>query len=182
MTRTRHKPGTKLNKLYLLYNFSNLDDKRVYWYCKCDCGNYKLLRANNLQSKRRTKSCGCIAGNRIRKYTILESLFRGLYHKYGSSAKERSYEFSLHRDEFKELVQSNCHYCGKEPKNIFYGYRRKSSLFYNGIDRKNNKLGYISGNCVSCCRRCNLSKNSMGLEDFYKWAYSVFTHSCLFSS
>lgn len=34
----------------------------AYWICKCDCGTIKSIRGSNLrQSKKSTKSCGCIA-------------------------------------------------------------------------------------------------------------------------
>ena len=33
-------------------------NKTIYWKCKCDCGNFTWVKANNLQSGA-VKSCGC---------------------------------------------------------------------------------------------------------------------------
>lgn len=36
------------------------------WLCKCDCGKFKIIRADSLRS-RRALSCGCKQGNRPKK-------------------------------------------------------------------------------------------------------------------
>ena len=41
-----------------------------------------------------------------------------------------------------------------------------SSFTFNGIDRKNNNLGYTYDNCVTACTTCNKAKNSMTIEEF----------------
>lgn len=40
------------------------------------------------------------------------------------------------------------------------------NYFYNGIDRKDNDIGYVIENCVSCCDECNKAKRNMLYE---KW-------------
>jgi hypothetical protein len=45
--------------------------------------------------------------------------------------------------------------------NVAYG-----DYVYNGIDRKNNSLGYVSNNCVPCCSECNLMKRKMSVNQF----------------
>ncbi len=37
-----------------------------------------------------------------------------------------------------------------------------------GVDRINNKIGYISGNVVPACMYCNIMKNAMDLEIFFE--------------
>jgi hypothetical protein len=41
-----------------------------------------------------------------------------------------------------------------------------NACVYNGIDRKNNRLGYFSANVVSCCVVCNKAKRTMPYEEF----------------
>ena len=48
----------------------------------------------------------------------------------------------------------HCHF------GIYGGYT------YNGIDRKDNNLGYEKANCVPCCKRCNQMKNDMTMDEF----------------
>ena len=37
---------------------------------------------------------------------------------------------------------------------------------YNGIDRKDNALGYVEGNVVSCCKFCQYAKRDLPYEEF----------------
>jgi hypothetical protein len=38
---------------------------RVFWWCLCDCGAIKLVHGGRLRSGQ-TRSCGCLAGARLR--------------------------------------------------------------------------------------------------------------------
>ena len=80
------------------------------------------------------------------------------------------------------MFQKNCHYCGVEPNQFPKGNWAKSynGLFiYNGIDRKDNKIGYLLENCVSCCTICNRAKHSLSEEDFENWITRITTYKLL---
>ena len=49
--------GMKFGKLLPLYYFHK--NNKVYWRCKCECGNFTDVLAHSLKSNR-TMSCGCI--------------------------------------------------------------------------------------------------------------------------
>ncbi len=54
--------GKKFGKLTVLFKVNRIGStglKKVYWYCKCDCGNYKTIYTNCLKFGG-TQSCGCI--------------------------------------------------------------------------------------------------------------------------
>lgn len=40
---------------------------------------------------------------------------------------------------------------------------------YGGMDRVDNAGGYVWGNVLPACFRCNRAKWSAGLEDFLRW-------------
>lgn len=72
-------PGTKYGHLTVL----STEGKSVY--CRCDCGNEKLVLKNNLLSSR-TRSCGCIRttyiiqpGTKFGRLTVL-SIDRQIVH------------------------------------------------------------------------------------------------------
>ena len=43
-----------------------------------------------------------------------------------------------------------------------------NNVHINGIDRKDNTIGYSFDNCVSCCGDCNYSKGKQDRETFEK--------------
>ena len=49
-------------------------------------------------------------------------------------------------------------------------------FIYNGIDRKNNDMGYRLDNCVSCCTLCNRRKGGMEYAEFITWILKAATH------
>jgi hypothetical protein len=77
---------------------------------------------------------------------------------YKSKAGAAGTEFSLNRVEFVDLVTDYCFYCTAAPKPT------------HGVDRVDNRKGYVRGNVVTCCRQCNVAKNDHSREDFESWA------------
>ena len=49
--------GKKFGMITVLDNYI-IKNKRVYWYCKCDCGKI-FLRRSDIISRADVKSCGC---------------------------------------------------------------------------------------------------------------------------
>lgn len=86
-----------------------------------------------------------------------------------SSSKKRNLSWELTDDTALELFKGSCHYCGH-------------SKTQNGIDRKNNNLGYITGNVVSCCSTCNMMKYTLGYDDFFKIINIISLRMCFHSN
>src|ERR1039457_590270 len=92
---------------------------------------------------------------------------------------------SLTFDEWYELSQQNCFYCGVEPSqrsnrhtedDRSSTYARKNGTFiYNGVDRINNLEHHID-ECVPCCQTCNMAKNTMPIKFFKAWIIKVYKH------
>lgn len=125
----------------------------ISWYCKCDCGQKKYVRASNLRSGH-TKSCGC-----SRRLESGLAAKRDVFREYKQNAKRRGYLFNLSFDNFIKLISKPCGYCGSIDTKIRKVSSDSGSFVYNGIDRKNNSIGYIIGNCISCCKFCNRAKD-----------------------
>lgn len=130
----------------------------VIWKCQCDCGNMCEIDASNLGKG--TNSCGCYRKSYKRKNALQksEASFNGLYYEYLRNAKSRKKDFELTKEQFKELTSKSCHYCNKKPSKIFYKEGCNGEYIYNGVDRRDNNLGYILENCVPCCYKCNTIK------------------------
>lgn len=49
---------------------------------------------------------------------------------------------------------------------MFFGATYNGDYVYNGVDRLDNAVGYLPGNCVPCCKFCNLAKAGGSYEEF----------------
>jgi 5-methylcytosine-specific restriction endonuclease McrA len=91
-------------------------------------------------------------------------------HVYRHGSRVRGWEWALGRAEFDRLITSACVYCGSPPLTPYREPGRTYDGFtYNGIDRVDNKLGYVPGNVVTCCKVCNHAKWNMGQAEFVAW-------------
>lgn len=153
------------------------------WTCQCTCGNTKDVPAGDLK-KGSIKSCGCYrreidrSGLRAgpRKYSEYDSLCMVLYRDYIAGAKARALAFDVTFDQFKLLIVQPCYYCGREPQLRYIRanrLRKKEFLTANGLDRVDNKLGYLMLNIVPCCGICNRMKSNMASTDFLTHIKSI---------
>jgi 5-methylcytosine-specific restriction endonuclease McrA len=148
------------------------------WACLCDCGAEHQVSAATLSSGR-CVSCGCWSRetNQNRRAPDGVSGMKALISRYHHSAKKRGLFFRLNLDEFHCLTVSACHYCGAAPsRTIVFNNKGYTSYRFNGIDRKNNSIGYVLSNCVPCCTDCNNCKGSRSYDEFLSLIRKIFNH------
>lgn len=78
---------------------------------------------------------------------------------YRSRAARRSLPCTLTDAELAVLFHRPCFYCAARPT-------ASSAVALNGVDRVNNALGYVHGNVVPCCARCNYMKGALSVQVF----------------
>ena len=161
--------GLRFGKLSVISR-SGLDKKRrSLWLCKCDCGKEKIVPGYKLRST--TKSCGCLIIERSKARSSDPEFYKKypniarMYLQYKKGAYKRKLSFSITPEEFEKLTLSLCHYCG-------------SIIERNGIDRKDNSVGYDLSNCLPCCWQCNRSKLAMPYEEFIAWIDKLVNKRC----
>jgi hypothetical protein len=175
--------GQKFNRL-LVVSAAPSRHKRAYWNCLCDCGKTCVAMGKYLRQGKK-QSCGCLSienrqgvsklGVLARQANMLppgEAAFNVLFATYRSSAEIRGLIFELTKDQVRVLTKQNCFYCGKAPTSV-YRPNISNGYLYNGIDRRNNLLGYVLGNVVSCCKLCNWMKNAFEETTFLSHCASV---------
>lgn len=143
----------------------------AYYSCLCECGTIRDVQATPLRTGR-TASCGCIT-RQLRRAEYGESAFRQLLHSYKKSAESRGYLWGISRAEAVALFSAQCHYCDLPPSSVYIPTRGNGCFTYNGIDRMDNKLGYVAGNVVSSCPTCNRAKSGQRYEVFMSWMQGV---------
>jgi hypothetical protein len=90
-----------------------------------------------------------------------------VYREYERRAKARIQKFSMSLEDFTLLLQMNCEYCGRSPK----------EAGGMGVDRRDNSCGYVLANCSPSCEVCNLMKRSYSREKFLDHVRLVYEFS-----
>lgn len=157
------------------------DTGRRSYSCTCICGNSIECRSETLRGAR--PSCGCWhsdwASETFSKAPG-EISYGRLYTSCRTGARSRGIEFSLSREEHREIIIQDCYYCGAPPA-PFNAYVKKDGTISrrfkpkdvnrawvkaNGVDRYDNSKGYTRDNCVPCCSFCNHAKRDHSAEEF----------------
>lgn len=160
-----------------LLSFEGYNDKlRPIFNVRCNlCKNEYISTYYNFKDIRRIKSSCRKCSNKMNKtYNVMslsEAQISIVYSNYKSRAKSKNWEFLISKEEFTNLIHSNCHYCDLSP-NKFRKDRVKNlrvidtNEFSNGIDRLDSSKGYIIDNVVACCEDCNKAKRNLSYTQF----------------
>ena len=160
------------------------------WVCRCICGKERSVKAQAL-IERTSKSCGC------RKEELVSAAFTkkhgrrarySIFNNYRGAARRRGYEWGFSFERFCEFLGKPCFYCGIMPSSLWNDYYmdragrhfgERQDLYYNGVDRLDNSVGYVEGNCITACGHCNLSKNDLSREEWLAWVKRLYEHQGL---
>jgi len=170
--------GQKFSRLTVLRRAENNKAGDAFWWCRCDCGKEVRVIARALRTGA-TRSCNCLQKETARAMNILppgECAFNQLLNGYKWNARHRDFSFDLTKEQFRELTQGACVYCGDLPNQEIKVPSNNGSYVYNGIDRLDSKLGYTKDNCVSACGVHNLMKLDMTVEQFLQACQKVSDH------
>ncbi len=139
---------------------------------RCDCGNeFQVLDRSQLEKGKLT-SCGCRKHmNEIRKRSGIATTMTHVFTQAKKSAKDRGIEWLLTKEQWSEIVASECTYCGNPAGNETQGRSRgdgtrQETFYYNGVDRYDSNGPYSIDNSVPCCKTCNWMKRDLSAEEF----------------
>lgn len=160
--------------------------------CHCTCGN-TIYVPHAEWNRRHAMSCGCNTWYSTRMLAKSQRKppgvrgFMDLLGRYKVSAKYKKRVFELSLNEFKTLVDDNCHYCNTAPTVKHYVHelngpctneaRELAAYIYNGIDRLDPSIGYTRDNCVTCCKTCNVAKMAMTHMQFLLHIEKIYKHA-----
>jgi hypothetical protein len=182
--RKNHK-DKKYNHLTMLYPIrSGGRGVGVYWLAQCDCGRLKEVRGSDAANGT-VKTCGgCEHHKALLQNNALDTALkvtgkfsrvaglRAQLRRYIKSALDRQIVWALSPEEFLQIVEQDCTYCGKPPREYKakqFGKRgRTVKALMNGIDRIDSKQGYLMNNVVPCCSVCNRMKMATDTGSFLR--------------
>lgn len=179
MPKIKDLAGETFGRLTVLFLLGTIPGSGAFWECRCTCGNITSVRRGDLLSGK-TKSCGCLALE-VRSKAHGVSSFNKVLNNYKQHARHRGYEWGLSTEDFKELTQQPCKYCGRPPSNYCgeASQCKNGGYTYTGIDRVDNDRGYFIDNVVPCCSVCNRAKDTQTEEEFLSWVSTVYIKTLL---
>jgi hypothetical protein len=163
--------GQKFGKL-LVCAIAGRDKKYgLMWKCECECGRIVECRSGMLRYGA-IKSCGCSR----RKMKPADAQINRAHRSFVSNARRRGLSVQLTKSEWLSIVRMPCYYCNAEGSNIWVPVNRcyGSSFSCNGVDRLDSNKNYTKRNSVSCCKHCNIAKNSLTVNEFLGLVQAVY--------
>ena len=94
-----------------------------------------------------------------------------------TAALKRNLSFTLTLKEFCYMSTQNCHYCGKKPSRLYRTFKKE--VYFSGLDRVDNNIGYDIHNIVPCCGHCNTSKRDMTVNDFITHVKKIYNYTLI---
>jgi hypothetical protein len=120
------------------------------WLAECECGTKKAMGATEFYRKTSISSCrACFDRSTPHHYLRpYQSMYNSL-----KNFKSKEHEVTISYEDLLSAIETGkCHYCWTP---LTWKERRGHS---SQLDRKDNAAGYIPGNIVACCKRCNYAK------------------------
>lgn len=122
---------------------------------------YELTDNNSSNRKYINKDEYIVDGNNEER--IIENLYKTrIWNRHIKLGFNKEDIISLNK--YSNLIINNCYYCGTKPNQIEEKFG--TSFKHNGIDRLDSSKGYILGNVVPCCSKCNLAKGLLSEKEF----------------
>jgi hypothetical protein len=179
------KAGDKFNRLTVRREVYKSSQRLYVYECECECGESTTTRGDFLKAGI-VKSCGClvkeVAARNGRNSRLPDGVAsrNKLIRSYKRGAKHRNLTFQLTPTEMDTLFKAPCHYCGSDPAQVAFNSNihnpAGSAFVYNGIDRVDNSLGYVSDNVCTCCYICNRMKHTLGIKEFEQAVAKIARH------
>lgn len=145
---------------------------------RCDCGTETWVQGWSLVNERskqckdcKSKDFGIRASNR--RMDAQEALKSRVYSQCKSQAKRRKIPFDLTKEVVIYYAEKTCYYCKSGPSNTMRMAHVDGEFKYNGLDRFDSSQGYIVGNVLACCWKCNSMKSNMTFEEFMDHIKSI---------
>lgn len=181
--RTAIAIGTKFGRLtvikelrpgYRTAHLRAIDNRDRRYRCNCECGNSCVRFACQLRGQLKRARSQCCSRGCANRIAPGEAAFNALLCAYRTGAARVDRVWELTAEQARAIFQSPCFYCEARPSRVHQPSNGSNGVFlYNGIDRRDNRLGYTRENCVACCSAHNWMKGKMTEREFIEACCAV---------
>ena len=171
--RLNETSDSYIGKQFANYKILELDhiDGHTRWY-KVECLKCGKISIKNIKTIRSSK-VGCeecrYTNNGNGKIPTLDAVKNSIRSTYIGGARSRGLDWQLTKEEFDNIIESNCYYCGEAPtihKSDQKFNKTDIPYYRTGVDRIDPTKGYTKENCVPCCTTCNRMKSDLSNYSF----------------
>jgi hypothetical protein len=140
------------------YRKNNPEKMAIYWmsYRQRQINKLGLTQYRKLRADYKKKYLNDNPDKRNAIYHKQNTSICRKYNYYKREALLKGRKFELTQHQCTNYFLANCFYCNKQAI---------EGELLNGIDRKNNDIGYITDNCVTACTLCNMIKGSFSDDE-----------------
>jgi len=148
------------------------------WYCKCDCGGDKIcstksLRVNNVNS------CGCMhykKRNFHKNWKGTEHISHTFFTAVKKGAKIRNIEFNITIEYVEKLFLEQNMKCALSDIELIFSKvsKNKFGVGNASLDRIDNTIGYVEGNCQWVHKTINIMKNKLPQNEFINFCKLIY--------
>lgn len=114
----------------------------------------KALGGKEYMKRESQRQCKWAKDNRDKFNARRRNNYRAQINRIQKQARDRNYPYLLTDDEERALLYGDCVYCGAEAGP------------FNTIDRLDNARGYVTGNVVTACDTCNMTKGCLDPQTY----------------
>ena len=169
--------GKRFGKLVAISISHRGKDKNIYWKCKCDCGNEKIIKGISLR-RNMTKSCGCaqyISGKENPRWKGYGEITGDQYEGIKRVAKLRKIKFNVSIKYLWDLFVNQQRKCCLSGIPLLFKTNHESSGTAS-LDRIDSSFGYIKGNVQWVHKDVNIMKNQYSQEKYIEICKKVATY------
>lgn len=148
------------------------------WWCKCDCGLEKWVRAQYLKNGTSTQCTICATK---RPGYGVHGIPPPLWKRINTNAAKRNITISITKEEAFDLFLSQNRKCALTGWDITMAKNAKEHNAGNytaSLDRIDSSIGYIPGNIQWVHKDVNLMKNTFSTEYLCKLCRAIIKNVC----
>jgi len=177
MRQMKNLSGEKFGKLTIL-EYSHKTKSAIYWKCKCECGNEKIIRGTNM-THNLTNSCGCESHpkrNKAPGWNGIGEISGDFLTRLKHSAQRRNIIIDISKKYLWDL------FLKQERKCALSGYNLSFQTIDNlrdgtaSLDRIDNTKGYIEGNVQWVHKDVNRIKWIFSNIEFLQIIKDIYQH------